>query len=147
MFERSDGNAFLVEELPSVVMAGGAPTELPASLRDVLLDPGGRFGTADPAAAAYDGGRRQVGARTFAAGGRRGLDEPTAFSALREAVENHLLVVDEAGRGYAFRHALARDAVYEDMLPGERGGLHHLYGEVISARPEIAGDDRGARSG
>ena len=143
VFERSDGNAFLVEELLGVVMAGGAPTELPASLRDVLLT---RVDGLAP--------QTQQLLRTAAVGGRwvpeplllavSGLDEPTAFNALREAVENHLLVVDEAGRGYAFRHALARDAVYEDMLPGERGGLHHLYGEVISARPEIAGDDRGA---
>ena len=29
-------------------------------------------------------------------------------------------MVDHTGRSYAFRHALTRDAVYEDMLPGER---------------------------
>ena len=45
------------------------------------------------------------------------------YAGLREAVESHLLVVDHTGRSYAFRHALTRDAVYEDMLPGERTGV------------------------
>ncbi|MCU1657380.1 MAG: hypothetical protein JWO57_2036 [Pseudonocardiales bacterium] len=143
VFERSEGNAFLVEELLGVVSAGGDPTSLPPSLRDVLL---ARVDGLGPEA--------QRLLRTAAVGGRwvseqlllavSGLEETAAFSALREAVENHLLVVDDAGRGYAFRHALARDAVYDDMLPGERGRLHSMYGELLSARPEIAGDDRGA---
>jgi ATP/maltotriose-dependent transcriptional regulator MalT len=124
-------------------MAGGDPTGLPPSLRDVLL---ARLDGLGPDA--------QRLLRTAAVGGRwvpeqlllavSGLDEAAAFSALREAVDNHLLVVDDAGRGYAFRHTLARDAVYDDMLPGERSRLHHSYGELLSARPEIAGDDRGA---
>jgi predicted ATPase/DNA-binding CsgD family transcriptional regulator len=143
VFDRSEGNAFLVEELLGVVMAGGDPTGLPPSLRDVLL---ARVDGLGPEA--------QRLLRTAAVGGRwvpeqlllavSGLEEVAAFTALREAVENHLLVVDDAGRGYSFRHTLARDAVYDDMLPGERGRLHHSYGEVLSARPEIAGDDRGA---
>ena len=56
---------------------------------------------------------------------------------MREAVDHHLLVVDESGRGYAFRHALAREAVYDDMLPGERVRLHAAYarGAQRRARP------------
>jgi hypothetical protein len=54
---------------------------------------------------------------------------------LREAVEIHLLVVDRIGRGYAFRHALTRDAVDADMLPGERGSLHAAYGEALARQP------------
>jgi DNA-binding CsgD family transcriptional regulator len=143
VYERSEGNAFLVEELLGVMLAGGDPTSLPPSLRDVLLT---RVDGLGPDA--------QRLLRTAAVGGRwvsetvllavSGLDEAAAFSALHEAVENHLLVVDDAGRGYAFRHALARDAVYDDMLPGERGRLHSTYGEVLTARPDVAGDDRGA---
>jgi len=49
-------------------------------------------------------------------------------------------VVDHTGRSYAFRHALTRDAVYEDMLPGERGGLHAAYGEALTRDPDLAGD-------
>ncbi len=36
---------------------------------------------------------------------------------------------------------LARDAVYEDMLPGERVRLHAAYGEALSAAPELAGGE------
>jgi hypothetical protein len=55
-------------------------------------------------------------------------------------VDNHLLLVDQTGRRYAFRHALTRDAVYEDMLPGERGRLHVAYGEALARDGTLAGD-------
>ena len=55
-------------------------------------------------------------------------------------MDHHLLVVDASGRGYAFRHALAREAVYDDILPGERVRLHTAYAEALSADPELAGD-------
>ena len=145
VFERSEGNAFLVEEMLGIVLAGGDATALPESLRDVLLS---RVDGLGPEA--------QRLLSTAAVGGTwvseklllavSGLDEAAAFTGLREAVEQHLLVVDEAGRGYSFRHTLARDAVYDDMLPGERGRLHAAYGEALSTRPELAGDDRGTLS-
>jgi DNA-binding CsgD family transcriptional regulator/tetratricopeptide (TPR) repeat protein len=142
VFERSEGNAFLVEEILGVVVAGGDPAALPQSLRDVLLSRVDGLGA---------GAQRLL--NTAAVGGRwvseqllievSGLDEAAAFAGLREAVDQHVLVVDDAGRGYSFRHALARDAVYDDLLPGERVRLHAAYGEVLRARPELAGDDRG----
>ena len=63
------------------------------------------------------------------------------YEALREAVDASLLVVDGTGRGYAFRHALTRDAVYEDLLPGERVELHTAYAEALDRDPGLAGDD------
>ena len=63
------------------------------------------------------------------------------YEALREAVDASLLVVDGTGRGYAFRHALTRDAVYEDLLPGERVELHTAYAEALERDPGLAGDD------
>jgi predicted ATPase len=68
------------------------------------------------------------------------VDETARYAALREAVDHHLLVIDESGRGYAFRHALAREAVYDDMLPGERVRLHTAYAEALSAEPDLTGD-------
>jgi len=45
--------------------------------------------------------------------------------ALRQAVESHVLV---AGEGeYWFRHALLGEAVYDDLLPGQRTRLHARY--------------------
>jgi ATP/maltotriose-dependent transcriptional regulator MalT len=142
VFERSEGNAFLAEEMLGIVLAGGEPTALPESFRDVLLS---RVDALGPDA--------QRLLATASVGGRwvaeplllrvSGLDEDAAFAGLREAVEQNLLVVDDAGRGYSFRHTLARDAVYDDLLPGERGRLHASYGEALSSHPELAGDDRG----
>jgi DNA-binding CsgD family transcriptional regulator len=142
VFDRSGGNAYLVEELAGVVRRGGDPADLPPSLVDVLLS-----GVDSLSVAA------QRLLRTAAVAGKRvpdrllaevaGLDEAELFAALREALESHLLVVDQTGHGYEFRHALTRDAVYEDMLPGERVRLHAAYGETLTREPGLAGDDTG----
>jgi DNA-binding CsgD family transcriptional regulator/tetratricopeptide (TPR) repeat protein len=142
VFDRSGGNAYLVEELAGVVRRGGNPADLPPSLVDVLLS-----GVDSLSVAA------QRLLRTAAVAGKRvperllaevaGLDEAELFAALREAVESHLLVVDQTAPGYEFRHALTRDALYEDMLPGERVRLHAAYGETLAREPGLAGDDTG----
>jgi DNA-binding CsgD family transcriptional regulator/tetratricopeptide (TPR) repeat protein len=139
VFDRSGGNAYLVEEIAGVIRDGGDPGDLPPSLRDVLLS---RVDAVSPAA--------QRLLRTAAVAGRvvpdrllaevAGMGEGELFAALREAVENHLLLVDHTGHSYAFRHALTRDAVYDDMLPGERGRLHAAYGEALERDRTLAGD-------
>jgi DNA-binding CsgD family transcriptional regulator/tetratricopeptide (TPR) repeat protein len=139
VFDRSGGNAYLVEELAGTVQANGDPADLPPSLMDVLL---ARVDALSPAA--------QKLLRTAAVAGRAvpdrllaevaGLGDTELFAALREAVENHLLVVGPDGHGYAFRHALTRDAVYEDMLPGERVRLHAAYGEALERDPSLAAE-------
>jgi len=140
VFERSQGNAFLVEEIIAAVDGGADPGELPPSLRDVLL---ARTETVSEAA--------QRILRSAAAAGPSvqerllevvsSMNESQLYPALREAVEHHLLVVDHSGHGYAFRHALTRDALYDDMLPGERVRLHAAYGAALSADPTLLGDD------
>lgn len=45
---------------------------------------------------------------------------------------------------YTFRHALLREAVHDDLLPGERTRLHRAYAEALEAR--IAVLDRCDRS-
>ena len=139
VFERSQGNAFLVEEILAAVDSGADPGDIPPSLRDVLL---ARTETVSDTA--------QRILRTAAAGPRvtdrllealLAMPESELYPALRETVEHHLLVVDHNGRGYAFRHALTRDAVYDDMLPGERVRLHTAYGEALSADPTLLDDD------
>lgn len=137
VFDRSEGNAFLVEEMLVVVESGGA--EVPPSVRDVLLARVDRL--SEPTqrvlrAASVAGGRVSESLLSAAIG----LPDDQLLAGLREAVEHHLLIVDEGG-GYRFRHALARDAVYEDMLPGERGRLHAAFGAAIEAEPSLAGTD------
>ncbi len=140
VFGRSGGNAYLVEELAGMVRAGGDVADLPPSLKDVLLS------RADALSA-----DAQRLLRTACVAGRTvpdqllaevaGVGKAELFAALREAVDNHLLVIDPAGHGYQFRHALTRDAVYEDMLPGERVELHAAYAGALSRDPGLAGDE------
>jgi DNA-binding CsgD family transcriptional regulator/tetratricopeptide (TPR) repeat protein len=131
VFVRSEGNAFLVEELVDLARDGGGDV-LPESLRDVLLARTDRLS---------DAARHvlQVGA----VGGRRvqhallkavaDLPDGELDAALREAVEHHVLEVD--GDAYAFRHALLRDAIDDDLLPGEGVRLHAAYAEALPAQP------------
>ncbi|MGW1716993.1 helix-turn-helix transcriptional regulator [Streptomyces sp. NPDC002156] len=128
--ERAEGNAFYAEELLAATDAesGGVPS----GLADVLLI---RFEQLSDTA-------QQV-LRTAAVAGRRvehdllsdavQLPEDELESALREAVERQLLVSGE-GDTYSFRHALAREAVYADLLPGERSRLHGAFARLLSGR-------------
>jgi DNA-binding CsgD family transcriptional regulator/tetratricopeptide (TPR) repeat protein len=54
------------------------------------------------------------------------LDAATLDTSLRAAVEHNVLV-PVGDESYAFRHALLAEAVYDDLLPGERLRLHRAY--------------------
>src|SRR3954452_19808534 len=140
VYDRSEGNAFLVEEILGAVQTGADPDELPFSLRDVLLARAERLtpSTQSLLRVAAAGGR-SVPDRVLAA--VAGLDERSLDEALREAIEHRLLVVDEAGHGYVFRHTLTRDAIYGDTLPRERVRIHSAYAGALSADPGLAGAD------
>ena len=131
---RSGGNAFFAEEL--LVAAGEDGTsDLPSSLRDVLH---GRI--ADHA------DRTQEFLRVASAAGQRvdpqllavaaGLDETAVYEALRECVARQVLVPDPTAgiERYVFRHALLQEAVYDDLLPGERTRLHATFARTLEAR-------------
>jgi ATP/maltotriose-dependent transcriptional regulator MalT len=135
IFERSEGNAFFAEEL---LAAGGDADQLPPTIRDVLL---ARVDRVSP--------RTQGLLRVVAVAGRRvsdgllavvsPLSDTERVSALHEAVVHRLLNFEPSGT-YSFRHALLREAVYEELLPEERSRLHAAYGEALSAAPELASD-------
>ena len=140
LYERSEGNAFLSEEILGALQEGARPVELPVTLRDVLLVRAERLsastlGLLRVASAAG----RSVPDRLLSIVSE--LDEPSLDEALREAVEHHMLVIDDTGQGYRFRHALMRDAIYEDALPRERVRIHRAYAEALSADPALAGTD------
>lgn len=143
LYERSEGNAFLIEEIVAAMQAGAGPQELPVTLRDVLLARAERL--SEPALrvlriAAAAG--TSVSDRLLA--GVAGLDELTLDAALGEAIEHQLLTADDTDHGYRFRHALTRDAVYADTMPRERVRTHAAYAEALSADPSLAGSGASA---
>ena len=122
---RAEGNAFFVEELVGAAApAGGCPTTSPTSCSS-----GSTGSTTTPAR--WSGSPASPAARSPTtcsppppASTSRALDE-----ALRKAVEMNVLVAG-AGR-YSFRHALLGEAVYDDLLPGERVRLHAEYAAAL----------------
>jgi DNA-binding CsgD family transcriptional regulator len=121
--DRSDGNAFFAEELlAAYVECGGG---MPATLVDVLLARVERLSPAGQQVVrvASVAGRRVPHARLRAVAH---VDDAELEEALRGAVQHHILIPG-AGEVYAFRHALVREAVYGDLLPGERVRLHAAY--------------------
>src|SRR5690606_28521913 len=119
VFERSDGNAFFVEELACAQddIRSACPAALPDTLRDLLL----------VRVEALPEDAQRV-ARVVAEGGSTveyallaavaGLDEDDLLDALRSAVGANLLHATPEGNGYRFRHSLVREAVSDDLLPG-----------------------------
>ncbi len=140
IFDRSGGNAYLVEELAGTIRDDHDVAGLPQSVRDVLLS---RVDALSPEVLLLLRAAAVAG-RTVAEPLLRtvvGLGESELYARLREAVERQVLLVDPSGRGYAFRHPLTREVVYEDMLPGERVRLHAAYGAALSADPGLIGDE------
>src|SRR4051812_22120754 len=133
LWTRSGGNPLFTEELLATGVDGlGAA---PDTLRDALMLRVERL--SEPA---------QEILRLVAAGQRlshsvlaetSGLDERALRDALREAVDGHILVASDDG-WHRFRHALLREVVDDDLLPGERAALHLALARALE--PEI--DDR-----
>jgi DNA-binding CsgD family transcriptional regulator len=136
IIRRAEGNAYYAEELLAASTCG---TDLPAGLADLLL---ARLQRLSPE------GQRVVHAAAVA--GRRveddlvrlacGLDEREYDDAVRETVASQLLIPD-GDQGYAFRHALLREAAYADLLPGERTRMHATLAELLAdpVRLEVPG--------
>ncbi len=57
---------------------------------------------------------------------------------LRESIDASVLLADDTG--YAFRHALLREVVEEDMLPGQHARLHARFASQLEDRPDLASD-------
>ncbi|WP_308292363.1 helix-turn-helix transcriptional regulator [Promicromonospora umidemergens] len=126
VLERSEGNAFFAEEL---LDAGPDSASLPWTLTEVLRT---RLERLDPDVQqvlriASVAGRRVREELLRAATARWG--ELDVDVALREAVTQQVLVV--SGVHLEFRHALLAEALYADLLPGERSAVHRAYLAVI----------------
>jgi DNA-binding NarL/FixJ family response regulator len=132
---RAEGNPYYAEELLAAGNGAGGGM-LPTGLAALLL---ARFERL-PANA------RQV-LRAAAVAGRRmeddlvreasGLAAAEYEEAIRESVAHQLLVPD-GEYGYAFRHALIREAIYAELLPGERSRLHARFAELLASGDRLA---------
>ncbi|MET9677195.1 AAA family ATPase [Streptomyces sp. NPDC006482] len=143
VFERSDGNAFFVEELVVSHEAGCAPGQLSDSLRDLLLVRVEALPEdAQRVARIVAEGGSTVEYGLLAAVAR--LSEDELIGALRAAVGANLLLAVPDGDGYRFRHSLVREAVSDDLLPGERSRLNRRYAEALEADPGLVRPDERA---
>jgi ATP/maltotriose-dependent transcriptional regulator MalT len=107
---------------------------VPASLRDLLLAGVHRLPEdAQELLRTASAGGARIGHELLAA--VSGLDDRSLTAALRPAVDGNVLVAD--GDGYAFRHALIREAIHEDLLPGERSRTHRRFAEVLEMTPGV----------
>lgn len=139
IFERSDGNAFFVEEL-AVAAHEGCRTGLTDTLRDLLLVRVEALpeGAQHVARIVAEGGSA-VEYRLLDAVARLGEDD--LIEALRAAVNANLLLTTADGDGYRFRHSLVREAVSDDLLPGERARLNRRYAEALQDDPSLVPAD------
>lgn len=141
---RSEGNPFVVEELVRAVLEGGdlvrtprgwaaqtrgSDVPLPATVgRAILLRV--RHMPAEQAEilrSASALGHSFSYPRLLAASGRR---EASVRTAVRAFVDLQLMDETDNG-GYRFRHALTRDAIYQDLIKPERKRLHQRIAAAL----------------
>ncbi len=137
VFRRSEGNPLFMEAL--LRRDDLHSTGLPESLRDLVLTDVRRL----PA-------QTQQMLEALAVTGPRsghallasvtGLGDPELITALRPAVSANVLVPD--ADGYAFRHALIREAILGEVLPGEKTRLHIRVAEALAADPSLVAPGR-----
>jgi DNA-binding CsgD family transcriptional regulator/tetratricopeptide (TPR) repeat protein len=141
LFRRAEGNPFYTEEL---IAAGGdgGDGRLPDDVRDALMlriealgpDAQAVLRIAAPAGA-------QVRHELLVAAAE--LDHDALLNGLREAITHNVLVQEHGRDVYRFRHALLREALIDDLLPGERGPLHAALGRALEADPSLSISGRG----
>jgi len=132
IFTRSEGNAFLAEELLAAEAINQSGRSLPRRLQGMLL----------ARLTALTADTRQV-LRVAATVGRptehdllaaaSQLPEARLDAAVREAVDRQLLVANQDT--YSFRHVLLLEAVYGELLPGERRLLHAAVAQALAQDP------------
>ncbi|MFD9128327.1 AAA family ATPase [Kitasatospora sp. NPDC059571] len=132
---RAEGNPFFVEQL-AAAQREGCTAGIPDSLRDILLVRVETLpdDTQQVLRIAAEGGTRVEHDLLAAV-----LDRPeeTLIEALRTAVGAGVLRPDTDGDGYCFRHALVREAVSDDLLPGERHRINRRFATVLAADPGL----------
>jgi class 3 adenylate cyclase/tetratricopeptide (TPR) repeat protein/nucleoside-triphosphatase THEP1 len=123
----ADGHPLFAEEL-----ANADPGGSPASITDAVLAKASALTAAaravvDQVSVADGGMSHELLAETVK------LPEAQLLAAARAGIESGLLTA--TGDGYSFRHALIRQVIYAQTLPGERSLLHRRLAEVLADRP------------
>jgi ATP/maltotriose-dependent transcriptional regulator MalT len=136
LFARGEGNALYTEELLAASEDSG--DLLPESLRDALMTRVERLPDAAQrvvriAAVAERPVRHELLSAMCE------LPDEELLAGAREAVAGHVLLANPDGT-YAFRHALVGEAVYNDLLPGERSALHASMAESLELDPYLLGE-------
>ena len=129
IFTRSEGNAFLAEELLAAEASSSPGRELPRRLQGMLLARLTELTTDTRrvlCVVATVG--RPTNHQLLAAASQ--LPEGQLVAAVREAVDHQLLVADQDT--YRFRHVLLREAVYGELLPGEHRLFHAAVAQAIT---------------
>lgn len=133
VWQRSGGNAILIEEIINALKEGG-PAAVPQTLRDMVLR---RLSVLPPAV--------QHCVRVLAHGGEPvphrvlaavvDLPERDLVDAIRAAAAASLISADQTGDGYRFRHGIVQEVVIADALPGERIYVNRRYAEALETAP------------
>jgi class 3 adenylate cyclase len=148
IYSRSEGNPFFTEELlKALVESGGiyytegsgwdrkpiGELEIPGSIREAVR---ARVERLSPEARTTLSAAAVIGLqfsfdllRTVLAADERALE-----THLREFIEAQLVLeAGDGGDAYAFRHALTREVVYDDLLVRERKRLHRGVADALAA--------------
>jgi len=150
---RSEGNPFFTEELlKAVVESGGVyfdansgwqrkPIEqlkIPGSIREAVRSRIDRLSeeARQTLAAASVVGQRFAFEVLRAV---RGVDDAALETHIRQLIDEQLASEVAGGRDeYAFRHALTREVVYDDLLVRERKRLHHSVADALASASDAA---------
>jgi ATP/maltotriose-dependent transcriptional regulator MalT len=132
VYRRSEGIPYFVEELTRSAARGCI--DMPDTLRDALN-----------VRVLSLSDRAQQTLQLAAVAGNRVDHELLAVAAdapdgdlesqLREAIDASVLTVDETG--YCFRHALLREVIHDDLLPGQHARLHARFAKILEEHPEL----------
>ena len=137
---RAEGNAFFTEEVAcGVAAAGGAAPELSWSLRDLLMARVERLPELTQRLLRLLASAVQPAHPPLIAA-VAGLSEEELTEALRPAFAANVLVAGER-ETYRFRHALMREVVHGELLPGEHTRIYLRLAEALDEAPTLVSAD------
>ncbi|MET1232202.1 MAG: AAA family ATPase [Candidatus Limnocylindrales bacterium] len=155
LLERSEGNPFVLEELLKDAIDRGDiyrtaagwerrqidELRLPASVRESILQ---RIQRLPEQAVEVLQASAVLGTavRPDLLPGVCGCDASAIDAALVTLVGEQLLDVDAEGSRYRFRHALTREAVYDDIVLPRRQALHSRAADALADLPDSPTGDR-----